>query len=288
MKPPLRTVLAGVFIGALSVVAFISVSSARNARHEAQRASQRADMLRQWIDADEAFIDGDRELAMIIYAGLAEATGDSSLLRQRSVFDSTERSDGQTPASAARDYARLAARLERTESLLAEVRDQQRDSGAGPGLDEAITDLERTVDRQLAEIDRLRRELERRPTGALLRFTAEKGAEVAYLGDVENGQASGLGFGVWTTGSTYEGRWAHNRRHGRGSFRWKDGETYDGDYVEDKRTGSGSYVFKSGERWEGEWLDDMRHGEGILYDAKGKVRVHGRWEKDKLVETFKG
>jgi hypothetical protein len=46
-------------------------------------------------------------------------------------------------------------------------------------------------------------------------------------------------------------------------------------------------VFKSGERWEGEWLDDMRHGEGILYDDKGRVRLRGRWQKDKLVEEFK-
>jgi len=269
----------------LAVTTVVGVSAAASARRDADRAARRADVLRQWIDADQAFIDGDRELAMIIYSGLAEATGDSSLLRQRFAFDSSERTEGDTPASAARDYARLAARLERTEALLNALRDKESD--ADPGVDDAVTDLERTVDRQLAEIDRLRREIAGRRTGRLLKFTAEKGGNVAYVGEIEDGRARGIGYGVWHTGSTYEGEWEDNRRHGRGVFRWKDGETYEGEFQRDKRTGRGTYVFKSGERWEGEWLDDMRHGEGVLFDTKGKVRVHGRWEKDKLVETFR-
>lgn len=277
--------LPRILILVLAIATLVSVTGAASARRDARRMTQRADMLRQWIDADEAFIDGDRERALVIYAGLAEATGDSSLLRQRSAFDSAERTDGDTPASLSRDYARLAARLERTESLLGEMREQE--DTDDPALFETVAELERTVDRQLAEIDRLRLELERRRPRALLRFAAQKGGEIVYVGETKDGRAQGTGYGVWSTGSSYEGEWAENRRHGQGRFRWKDGETYDGEYREDLRSGRGTYVFKGGERWEGEWLDDMRHGEGVLYDAKGKVRVHGRWEKDKLVETFK-
>jgi len=269
----------------LAIATLVSTTAAARARRDARQVTQRADMLRQWIDADEAFIDGDRERALIIYAGLAEATGDSSLLRQRAAFDSTERTEGDTPASITRDYARLAARLARTEALLNEVREQEESSD--PALFETVAELERTVDRQLAEIDRLRLELERRRPRALLRFAAQKGGEIVYVGDTQEGRAHGTGYGVWSTGSTYEGEWEDNRRHGQGRFRWKDGETYDGEYQQDLRSGRGTYVFKSGERWEGEWLDDMRHGEGVLYDARGRVRVHGRWEKDKLVDTFK-
>lgn len=281
----MRTLLPRVLVLVLAIATLVSVTAAASARRDARQSAQRADMLRQWIDADEAFIDGDRERAMIIYAGLAEATGDSGLLKQRFAFDSTERTAGETPESATRDYARLAARLERTEALLAEVREQE--DASDPGLFETVATLERTIDRQLAELDRLRRELERRRPRALLRFPAEKGGEIAYVGDTHDGRAQGVGVGVWNTGSTYEGEWDDNRRHGHGVFRWKDGETYEGEYRDDKRNGRGTYVFKGGERWEGEWLDDMRHGEGVLYDTKGKVRVSGRWEKDKLVETFK-
>jgi hypothetical protein len=282
--PASRHVLALGFI-ALVAGTVASATAAATARREAREASRRLDLFRQWVDADEAFIDGDRERALVIYAGLAEATGDSSLLRQRFAFDSSERSDGDTPASATRDYARLAARLERTEALLDELRTQQQ--GDDDGLFETVQELERTIDRQLAEIGRLRAEVERGRARGLLRFQAEKGAEVVYIGDTREGRAHGVGYGLWSTGSVYEGEWAGNRRHGRGVFRWKDGESYEGEYREDRRAGRGSYIFKSGERWEGEWLDDMRHGEGVLYDAKGKVRVNGRWAQDKLVETFK-
>jgi len=271
-------------IAALIAGTAVSATAAMRARRDARAAIQRADLFRQWVEADEAFIGGDRERALVIYAGLAEATGDSSLLRQRLAFDSAERAGDDTPASASRDYARLAARLARTESLLEEMREQERTDDAG--LFETVQDLERTIDRQLAEIGRLRADVERGRARGLLRFTAEKGGAVVYVGDTRDGVAHGVGYGVWNTGSAYEGDWERNRRHGHGVFRWKDGETYDGEYREDKRTGRGTYGFTSGERWEGEWLDDMRHGEGVLYDSKGKVRVRGRWAKDKLVETF--
>jgi hypothetical protein len=277
-------------LAALTVVLAVStvtgLVAARSARQEARETQRRLDVMRQWTSADAAFIDGDRERALQIYAGLAEATGDSSLLRQRFAYDSVERDAGRTPASSERDYARLAARLARTEALLADARGDQGETAEE--REDASRELEAIVERQLAEIRRLRAELEQRRERVMLRFRSEKKKDdVVYVGEVHEGRANGYGVGVWNTGSTYDGDWEDNLRHGRGVFRWKDGETYDGDFVRDMRTGRGTYVFKSGERWEGEWLDDMRHGEGILYDDKGRVRLRGRWQKDKLVEEFK-
>ena len=99
-----------------------SVLRAGEARRSAADAVQRLDHYRQRVAADEAFIDGDRERAFQIYAGLAEATGDSAILRQRSAYDVVEREDPGSAQSSSRDFARLAARLERTEALLEEAR----------------------------------------------------------------------------------------------------------------------------------------------------------------------
>jgi hypothetical protein len=276
----------GVLTAVLAVSTVTGLLAARSAREDAREAQRRLDVLRQWVSADAAFIDGDRERALQIYAGLAEATGDSSLLRQRAAYDSVERDAGRTPASAERDYARLASRLARTEALLADARGDEGETEEE--RDDASRELETIIERQLSEIRRLRSELDQRRERVMLRFRSEKKRDdVVYVGEVREGRANGYGVGVWNTGSTYDGDWEDNLRHGRGVFRWKDGEVYDGDFLRDMRTGRGTYVFTTGERWEGEWLDDMRHGEGVLFDARGRVRVRGRWQKDRLVEEFK-
>lgn len=245
----------------LTLATVASVATAVSARREARLALQRVDVFRQRVDADEAFIDGDRERALMIYAGLAEATGDSSLLRQRAAYDAAERDGSSTTATSERDYARLAARLARAEGLLAEARVEE--GGTPVERDDAIRELEALVDRQRAEVRRLRAELEQRRERVMLRFRSEKKRDdVVYVGEVRDGRANGYGVGVWSTGSTYDGDWENNLRHGHGVFRWKDGETYDGELLRDMRTGRGTYVFKSGERWEGQWLDDMRHAKG--------------------------
>lgn len=122
---------------------------------------------------------------------------------------------------------------------------------------------------------------------ALLRFAGERGATITYVGAVRDGKAEGLGYGVWTTGSAYEGQWRANKRHGPGRHKYPDGAIYEGSYVNDVREGQGTYHYKNGQRWEGPWKDNMRHGEGVLYEANGRVRVRGVWEKDRLVREIK-
>jgi hypothetical protein len=124
------------------------------------------------------------------------------------------------------------------------------------------------------------------PDKGILRFASSKNGSVTYFGDLARGKANGEGIGYWKSGSTYEGTWKDNQRHGKGVFIWADGEKYEGEYHNDQRHGYGIYIAKAG-RYEGQWLNDMRHGEGYLYEASGKLKVHGIWEKDKLVKTLK-
>lgn len=132
----------------------------------------------------------------------------------------------------------------------------------------------------------LERQLAAREARGLLRFPSAKGGTVRYVGDISDGMATGSGYGVWSTGSIYEGEWLENRKHGTGTYTWPDGERYEGEFRDDKRAGAGTYRWKDGRRWVGGWLDDMRHGEGVLYEASGRVRVRGRWERDKLVQEL--
>jgi hypothetical protein len=133
----------------------------------------------------------------------------------------------------------------------------------------------------------LERRLAARDARGFLTFPSSKGGTVRYLGDVVDGMATGTGHGVWSTGSLYEGEWRANLKHGRGSYTWPDGERYEGEFRDDQRSGDGTYTWKDGRRWVGGWLDDMRHGDGVLYEANGRVRVRGRWEKDKLVQEVR-
>jgi hypothetical protein len=121
----------------------------------------------------------------------------------------------------------------------------------------------------------------------LLRFKGEKNAEISYIGEIRDGKANGIGYGVWSTGSNYEGEWRDNKRHGPGKHRYPDGARYEGMYVNDLREGDGTYFYKNGQKWIGPWKDNLRHGTGILYEADGRVRVKGVWDKDRLVREIK-
>lgn len=121
----------------------------------------------------------------------------------------------------------------------------------------------------------------------LLRFPGSNGAQITYVGESRGGQAHGVGYAVWSTGSSYEGEWRANQRHGEGRHRYPDGARHEGGYVNDAREGRGTYFYRNGQRWEGPWLANLRHGEGVLYEADGRVRVRGIWERDRLVREIK-
>jgi hypothetical protein len=221
-----------------------------------------------------ALVDARRELASL--RTTLDASRASESLLQRALSEPTRADDDSTTANAEPASTRATLR----DTVLVERPVPVQDPATVRALalaDERIAQLE-------GERATLRRELESR---ALLEFRTTKGATVRYLGTVDAGMAYGEGYGVWATGSSYDGEWQANRRHGTGSFTWPDGERYVGNYRDDLRTGPGTYFWKDGRRWEGEWLNDMRHGDGVLYEADGRVRARGRWEKDKLIREVK-
>jgi hypothetical protein len=233
-------------------------------------------------EADNNFIAGNYDEAMMLYSRLDSLTGDS--LRQ---MRSRQIPEGDS-AGISGQLRQLTAKLRQTMALL----EQYRQSGPKTPKDTAtihapppLTDNQALAELQ-EKLAAAQQEIHRLKNKGVIRFTSSKNGKVTYFGDLENNMANGEGFGYWITGSTYEGTWKNNKRHGKGVFVWADGEKYEGDYQEDQRHGYGIYTSKSG-RYEGYWAHDMRHGEGRLYEPNGKLKVHGIWEKDKLIKTIK-
>lgn len=236
-------------------------------------------------EADELFILGNQDLALTRYSLIDSVYGDSLVSKRSVLLTSTDE------ASLNEQVFSLQRKLERATSLLNAYEKQEKGSDlTNPELEE----LRNNESKLLNEIFTLKEKLNQvqnedksiTEKKGVLTFTGNRNGSITYFGDLQNGKANGTGFGYWKSGSTYEGHWKDNMRHGKGTFLWADGEKYTGEYVNDQRQGYGIYTAKAG-RYEGEWLNDMRHGEGKLYEPNGKLKVHGVWEKDKLVKTIK-
>ncbi len=138
-----------------------------------------------------------------------------------------------------------------------------------------------------AQLNRVKKQQQKKSYGEYLTFTNRKHHKVHYVGQVRNDKANGYGIAVFDTGSRYEGEWKENLRHGDGSFYWTDGEYYVGQYQNDRRTGQGTYFWPNGEKYVGQWKDDQRNGEGAFYDKDSNIMTEGLWKNDKLVEQNK-
>jgi hypothetical protein len=231
--------------------------------------------------ADESFIMGEHEDAFYLYRQLDSLTGDSLAFR-RSTFAINTSSDSNKILT-------LSRKLEQTIALLTEY--QEREKFMKEETVDKEIDTEEEYKNEILSLNQklaaTQKEIEGLKTNhGVIRFTSTKNGSVTYIGDLRDGKADGAGFGLWNTGSSYQGSWRNNLRHGKGVFQWADGEKYEGDYANDQRHGFGVYTAKAG-KYEGEWLNDMRHGEGRLFEANGKLKVHGVWEKDKLIKTIK-
>jgi hypothetical protein len=67
----------------------------------------------------------------------------------------------------------------------------------------------------------------------------------------------GVGRCVWADGSTYEGEWENNKRHGNGKFNCE--------------------IFE----YVGQWQQDMKHGRGKM-TKRGEEPIFGPFENDKM------
>ncbi len=234
--------------------------------------------------ADNLFILGRTDEALDLYRKYDSLSMDSLAISRFTLVSATNNSQESIR------LAKLQAQLDRTSSLLHTY--ENRDSPKPEIVivkAEPDKSLELELQMQLLEQNLItaNQEIEKlKKSRGLIEFSSSKNDAVTYLGDLQNGKANGNGYGLWTSGSRYDGQWKDNMRNGNGIFLWADGEKYEGEYQNDQRHGYGVYIAKAG-RYEGQWREDMRHGEGKLYEANGKFKLEGVWEKDKLVTTLK-
>lgn len=281
MKSPKQLAYA-TFVAALVALGMLLYYEKSTFTQKLSEAEQKLERLALRTEADDYFISGRFNEAMMLYRQLDSLTGDSlSHIRSKQI------PEGDSMA-VSEQLRQLTAKLRQTMTLLEQYKQSSlkslNDSTSNlttlvTGNNQELTELKEKLAAAQQEINRLRNK-------GIIRFTTSKNGKVTYFGDLENNMANGKGFGYWLSGSTYEGTWKNNKRHGKGIFIWADGEKYEGDYQEDLRHGYGVYSSKSG-RYEGFWAHDMRHGEGKLYEPNGKLKVHGIWEKDKLIKTIK-
>ena len=235
---------------------------------------ERRDLWRRWR----------RVVAGAVMSVVAVVTGCGRDVSEADVAPSSTREDSLAGVLTQMESELLALRSEASQlrrqlevTALATGSSGTRDDNApvtvelAPGLPPARGDA--TVDAGIARV--------------LLRFPGMNGSRVTYVGESRNGQAEGIGYALWSTGSAYEGEWRENRRHGEGRHWYPDGARYEGTYQDDKREGQGTYYYRNGQRWEGPWQANLRHGEGVLYEADGRVRVRGVWESDRLKRELK-
>lgn len=147
-----------------------------------------------------------------------------------------------------------------------------------------LDSLNFTLEKTKVQLERVKKQLQKKSFGEYLTFKSKKGNQMHYIGQVKNGKANGYGIALLDSGSRYEGFWKNNQRHGDGTFYWPDGEYYAGNYNNDLRNGFGTYYWPNGEKYAGQWKEDKRSGSGKFFDAEGDVVASGEWSEDKLVE----
>ncbi|WMJ75543.1 hypothetical protein RCC89_20620 [Cytophagaceae bacterium ABcell3] len=218
-------------------------------------------------EADELFIDKKYQEAFEIYNKLTKKTGDSTLLQKREISrkeNAFVKKELLTllkncPESLKKYGAKSPEELQQEDLLDCTV--------------DCFKDVKQTASyskERLKEID----------GKTLLQFKSSGGNKVYYLGYILDSLASGMGTGIFETGSIYEGEWKNNQRHGKGFQKFKNGEVYEGDWRNDKREGSGIYTFRNGDYYKGEWKANKRDGFGTVVSARGDTLVHGYWKED--------
>lgn len=85
----------------------------------------------------------------------------------------------------------------------------------------------------------------------------------AYIGELNEGRATGNGIFQFTSGDEYEGEFRQGKFHGFGCYRYSTGEVYTGEWVDDLKHGNGMFEFADGGSYEGRFERDTMHGFGV-------------------------
>lgn len=73
-----------------------------------------------------------------------------------------------------------------------------------------------------------------------------------YKGNFHKGKFNGHGVFKWKNGSSYEGEWFNEKKHGKG-----------------RRLTTGRYVYDNGDIYEGDFSNDVQNGFGTLMKENG-------------------
>jgi len=92
----------------------------------------------------------------------------------------------------------------------------------------------------------------------------------------------GKGFLDYTNGTTYEGDWQDDRRHGVGTYT-SPTEQYVGEWVNDDYEGQGCLTFVNGSKYEGQFKRGKFFGIGTLSWPHGPLeKYEGEWAAGKF------
>ena len=107
-----------------------------------------------------------------------------------------------------------------------------------------------------------------------------------YIGLFENGKRTGPATLKNVDGSSYKGELLNEQliMHGHGMKRFKDGSSYNGSWQNNKRHGQGITKEARGTTTHiGEWVEDRKHGPGTIAYADGRIYT-GTWTNNKASE----
>jgi hypothetical protein len=104
-----------------------------------------------------------------------------------------------------------------------------------------------------------------------------------YNGQWKDDRRHGFGTLVYPDGTKYEGDWSYDQRHGNGTLWIKEGKKsvkeYVGAWYDGSMEGFGTFHYPNGEVYKGDWVANKRHGKGRLEYPNGDYFV-GDWEND--------
>jgi hypothetical protein len=147
-----------------------------------------------------------------------------------------------------------------------------------------ITVLKQNYEEKIEKLIQEKQNLEKSSgKNGYLSFKSESGADINYVGEIENNLAHGYGIALLSSGFRYEGQWKEGKKEGYGIYYYKNKERYEGDFFNGKRDGKGTYFFSNGHKYIGDWKNDKRNGLGHIEKNKGNIVKNGIWEDDNFI-----
>lgn len=107
-----------------------------------------------------------------------------------------------------------------------------------------------------------------------------RSAGSTYNGQFEHDRKHGQGTLLWNDGRCYSGQFEQGKFHGVAVMTWPDGRTFDGQYARDRKHGEGIFSWSDGRRYQGQWVCGKRQGVGVYTNAKSITR-RGWWQNDR-------